>query len=185
MDERFQNSCVGGCEISDCRVQLSVSFWVRQAGPKRDRLAALLLFPFRKAYWKHYGNKSVEGFAGPPGGPNLGTLWSILAPPFLPVSLRNPAPHVPPPLPDRYRSLRLPRPRLRPPPIITPFAFPSPSTHLSTPSTPRSAPTTDPHCPTRLLPFMLVCNHIILRTHPCLYISQKYFPVTPYLAAVA
>ena len=124
VDERFQNSCVGGCEISDCRVQLSVSFWVRQAcpkrdrlaGPKRDRLAALLLFPFRKAYWKHNGNKSVEWFAGPPGGPNLGTLWSILAPPFLPVSLRNPAPHVPHPLPDRYRSLRRPRQRLRSPP---------------------------------------------------------------------
>ena len=193
VDERFQNSCVGGCEISDCRVQLSVSFWVRQAGPKRDRLAgpkrdrlaALLLFPFRKAYWKHNGNKSVEGFAGPPGGPNLGTLWSILAPPFLPVSLRNPAPHVPHPLPDRYRSLRRPRQRLRSPPSSPHSPFPLPSTHLRTPSTPRSPPTTDPPCPTLSLPFLFVCNHIILRTHPCLYISQKYFPVTPYLAAVA
>ena len=34
VDERFQNSCVGGCEFSDCRVQLSISFWARQAGPK-------------------------------------------------------------------------------------------------------------------------------------------------------
>ena len=34
VDERFQNSCVGGCEFSDCRVQLSVSFWARQADPK-------------------------------------------------------------------------------------------------------------------------------------------------------
>ena len=66
-----------------------------------------------------------------------------------------------------------------------PFAIPLPSTHLRTPSTPRSPPTTDPPCPTLLLPFLFVCNHIILRTHPCLYISQKYFPVTPYLAAVA
>ena len=59
----------------DCHVQLSVSFWVRQADPKRGRLADLLLFPFRKVYWKHNGNKSVEGFAGPTGGPNFGTAF--------------------------------------------------------------------------------------------------------------
>ena len=75
MDERFQNSCVGGCEFSDCRVQLSVSFWARQADPKRDCLAGLLVFPFRKVYWKHNGNKSVEGSAGPTGGPNFGTAF--------------------------------------------------------------------------------------------------------------
>ena len=85
MDERFQNSCVGGCEILDCHVQLSVSFWVRQADPKRGRLADLLLFPFRKVYWKHNGNRSVEGFAGPTGGPNFGTAFGAsLHQPFYP-----------------------------------------------------------------------------------------------------
>ena len=73
-------------------------------------------FPLEKYTGNTTGTGWWKGFGGPPGAPNLGTLWSILAPPFLPVSLRNPAPHVPHPLPDRYRSLRRLRPRSRSPP---------------------------------------------------------------------
>ena len=177
MDERFQNSCVGGCEFSDCRVQLSVSFWARQAGPKRDRLAGLLLFPFRKVYWKHNGNKSVEGFAGPTGGPSFGTAFGAsVHQPLYPCQSAFP----PRPLHTLYqigidRCASPARACGRPPSSPhSPFPhLPPTSAHLLPP---RSAPTTDPHCPTRLLPFMLVCNHIILRTHPCFTSLPRIFP---------
>jgi len=183
-DERFQNSCVGGGRILVCHVQHAASFWGRQADPKRGRLAyrkkGLLLFPFRKVYWKHNGSRGVEGFEGTPGGPNLGTaLEHPCTTPLYPCHSVSP-PH---PVHPRYqigidRCAACARARARP--HHHPFALPSPFAHLSTPSTPRSPPTTDPPCPTLLLPFKFVCNHIILRTHPCLYTPpEKYFPVTP------
>ena len=155
----------------DCHVQLSVSFWVRQANPKRGRLADLLLFPFRKVYWKHNGNRTVEGFAGPTGGPNFGTAFGAsLHQPFYPC--HSVFPHRP--LHTRYQIGidRCASPaRARGRPHHHPFASPSPSTHLSTPYTPRSAPTTDPHCTTLLLPF-----HARMQSYHLTHASLLYIP---------
>ena len=173
-DSRIPASVVANFRIAACNFRSR--FGPAMRTQKRDRLAGLLLFPFRKVYWKHNGNRSVEGFAGPPGGPNFGAAFGTsLHQPFYPCHSVSP----PRPLHTLYQIgiHRCASPaRARGRPHHHPFAFPSPSTHLSTPSTPRSAPTTEPHCPTLLLPFMIVCNHIILRTHPCFTSLPRIFP---------
>ena len=186
VDERFQNSCVGGCEFSDCRVQLSVSFWARQAGPKRDRLAGLLLFPFRKVYWKHNGNKSVEGFAGPTGGPSFGTAFGAsVHQPLYPCQSAFP----PRPLHTLYqigidRCASPARACGRPPSSPhSPFPhLPPTSAHLL-PPVPHQPPTrTAPHACSPSCSYATISSYArILALHP----SQEYFPVTPYLTAVA
>ena len=94
---------MGGLWMSDSRIPASVvaKFWIakcnfrsrfgsarrtQNGSARRTQNGAAwrtsYYFPFRKVYWKRNGNRSVERFAGPPGGPILGPLWSILDHPF-------------------------------------------------------------------------------------------------------
>ena len=167
-DSRIPASVVAKLWIAACNFRSRFGHARRAQNGNAWRASSY--FPLEKYTGNTTGTRWWKRFGGPPGAPNLGTLWSILAPPSLPVSLRIPAPPAPPPLPDQYRSLRGPRPRLRSPPSSphSPFHYLTPTS--AHPSTYRSPPTTDPPCPTLLLPFMFVCNQIIIRTHQCLYI---------------
>ena len=73
-------------------------------------------FPLEKYIGNTTGTRAWKGSRVRQAVRICDRFWSTLAPPFLPLSLRIPAPHTPPPLPNRYSSPRRPRPRLRSPP---------------------------------------------------------------------
>ena len=147
---------VGGLWMRDSRIPASVvaKFWIAacnfrsrfghaRRAQNGNAWRASSYFPLEKYTGNTTGTRWWKGFGGPPGAPNLGTLWSILAPPSLPVSFRIPAAPSPPPLPDQYRSLRGPRPRLRSPPSSphSPFHYLTPTSAHLLPTAPHQPPT--------------------------------------------
>ena len=179
-DSRIPASVVANFRIAACNFRSR--FGPARRAQNETAWRASYYFPLEKYIGNTTGTRAWKGSRVRQAVRIWDRFWSTLAPPFLPLSLRIPAPHTPPPLPDRYSSTRRPRPRLRSPPSSPrrySLTFHTPQHTFYPPAPP---PTTEPPCITLLFPFMFICNHIILRTHPCLYISPKNISLSRYLS---
>ena len=193
VDERFQNSCVGGCEISDCRVQLSVSFGSARRAQNETAWRAQNEIAWRPSYYfpleKHTGNTTgTRAWKGSRVRQAV-RIWerfgASLHHPFYPCHSVTPPRtfHIRYQIGiDRCAALASACARPHHHPIRLSLTF-HPPQHTFYPPAPHQPPTrpVPPYCSPSCSYATISSYARILALHP----SQEYFPVTPYLTAVA